>query len=248
MPVQHSTMSDSEGDIARPDDGAIEDALREIVRDAAKRDEEITVKSARTQAEERLGLDAGFFKDDAKWKARSSKVIQAAFDEPASPVKPVTVTPKARAAPKPKGGTKRKSEETVVETKKRRKQSPVADSEGDDKLTSEPGIEAKDRIEARKEDALSKLKLETKSAATSELSSAPDTEDEGAPAILNQNGKDTTVVKQDDDSSDLSSVIDEPPPKKKRQKKPTSPLNNQIQTCQIHQDSQSIQTRQDPLS
>ena len=61
-------MSDSElsSSTNLPADSQIEQALRKVVRDALKADEEITVNLARTRAEQELGLDTGFFKTDGE--------------------------------------------------------------------------------------------------------------------------------------------------------------------------------------
>lgn len=118
-------MSDSElsdAPDAPPNDGTLESTLRRVVRDALKSGDDITVRIARTRAEEELGLDADFFKQDA-WKERSKNIINAAVEEPDSPVKS-----------KPKAVRKRKSEESLEKPKKRVRKSAVVESEDDDIL------------------------------------------------------------------------------------------------------------------
>lgn len=74
-----SDMSDSEPS-GRPTDASISRALQGVVKalfDEGKV-EELTVKRVRTRAEADLGLSAGFFKDDQKWKQKSHDIIHAA--------------------------------------------------------------------------------------------------------------------------------------------------------------------------
>lgn len=214
-------MSESEPDVALPNDQTIEDALRSVVREATKRDEAVTVKSARAAAEERLGLDSGYLKDDVEWKQRSADIIRAAFDEPASPEVPAKKPVKAKA------GAKRKSDDADGKQLKKRRKAAAADSEEDGKLSSESldGDAPKSKV---KPNLKLEAKVEAKSGNTSALSSPPDTdalEEEEEAVASKPNGKtDAEVaVNNADDESELSSVIDDPPPKKKRQKKSTSP-------------------------
>ena len=214
-------MSDFESDSLStpanlPNDEEIESTLRLVVRDALKRDEEITVKRARGWAEEALGLHSGFFKDDAEWKTRSNDLIHAAIEEPESPEKKDVRKVKAKAG----AGTKRKSDELEERKwRKKRKRSPIVDSE-ESENGQEPNEPAEDAEDAEPEDVKPK-KSQPKSEEESALSDPPDEESE--PAALKQNGKPAAAA--DDDDSDLSSVLDDPPPKakKSRQKKSTSP-------------------------
>ena len=74
-------MSDSELSDApdAPPNDTLESTLRRVVRDALKSGDDITVRIARTRAEEELGLDADFFKQGI-WKDRSKDLIEEAFD------------------------------------------------------------------------------------------------------------------------------------------------------------------------
>jgi hypothetical protein len=78
-------MSDSElsdaPSAALPSDLDLEQALRRVVRNAFKAEDEpaITVSSVRTSAEEALGLQPGFYKGDGKWKEKSKGIIHEAF-------------------------------------------------------------------------------------------------------------------------------------------------------------------------
>ena len=70
--------SESElSDAAPPSDAVLENTLRDIVRKAEV--DPITVKRVRTAAEERLGLDTGFFKGHDEWNEKSKDIIEAAF-------------------------------------------------------------------------------------------------------------------------------------------------------------------------
>jgi hypothetical protein len=70
--------SESElSDAAPPSDAILEKTLRDIVRKAEV--DPITVKRVRTAAEERLGLDEGFFKSHDEWNEKSKDIIEAAF-------------------------------------------------------------------------------------------------------------------------------------------------------------------------
>jgi hypothetical protein len=62
---------------APPSNAILEKTLRNIVRKAEV--DPITVKRVRTAAEERLGLDTGFFKGHGEWNEKSKDIIEAAF-------------------------------------------------------------------------------------------------------------------------------------------------------------------------
>lgn len=72
-------MSSESGlsDAAPPSDAILEKTLRDIVRKAEV--DPITVKRVRTAAEERLGLDAGFFKSHDEWNEKSKEIIEDTF-------------------------------------------------------------------------------------------------------------------------------------------------------------------------
>ena len=201
-----ATMSDSDGDLSTPTnipaDSDIEQCLRRIVRDAVKKDEEISVNLARSRTEVELGLDSGFFKNNDHWKQKSKELINGAVEEPESPERP------KKGAPKPKAGTKRKSDEPPSESKKKVKKSPVDGSDEKDELLVPESEPAKQRESS----------VLPKSEEESALSEPPDEDSEAA--ATKENGKPAA----DDYESDMSSLIDDPPPKKKgRQKKSSSP-------------------------
>ena len=208
--------SDSDGSLSTPanlpNDADIESTLRRIVRHALKRDEEITINTARARAEKELELPTGFFGDNVQWKAKSRDLVRTAATEPESPEKPKKSAPKKDIA---KAGTKRKSDEPQAKQKRRKKEEPVVDSsesEHSDAGNDEEQTNEHSKLDGKK----TSLKPQPKSEEESALSEPPDEESE--PAGLKQNGKPVPAA-VDDDGSDLSSVMDDPPPKKKRQKK-----------------------------
>lgn len=69
--------SESELSIAKPDDGEIEQALRDVVREIfeAGKADTLSANAGRAAAEEKLGLDSGFLKSSL-WKSRSKEIIQ----------------------------------------------------------------------------------------------------------------------------------------------------------------------------
>ena len=60
-------------------DKQLESALRDVVRRCYKNRnlESLTVKRVRKAAEEKLGLEEDFFKNDDWWKEKSKTVIQS---------------------------------------------------------------------------------------------------------------------------------------------------------------------------
>lgn len=220
-----------------PAEAEIEQCLRRVVQVALENDEQITVNLARSRAEVELGLDAGFFKNNAAWKQRSKRVISLAAEEPTSPgdAKTDASTPK----PVAKKGTKRKSSESQP-TKKRLK-SAVAGG-GKDRASYEVGEDDAPNVTGKKKDN----KHSRQSIGGSEEDrddggggggDGGDDDDDGGKAIMEQRDGDSSLSDPPgeltgkgtataggklagDDGSDLSSVIDEPP--KRKRKKSTS--------------------------
>lgn len=194
-------MSDSElsdAPPARPDDSVLASTLRRVVRDALKKSEELTVRIARSRAEEELGLESDFFKKD-EWKDRSKEIINAAVEEPSSPVKE-----------KPKAGRKRKSEEPAEKPKKRAKKSPVMESDEDELEEEEEGDEEGeedygDSEEEERPKPKSKAKAKPKAKPQPKPKAKPKTKAKAA----------SPVVESDDEEEDES-----PKPKAKPQPKP----------------------------
>jgi hypothetical protein len=74
-------MSDSESSLSSagiPPDEELEQGLRNAVAKIFKTGNpaELTVKRVRLATEQALGLEEGFFKGDADWKARSDTIIK----------------------------------------------------------------------------------------------------------------------------------------------------------------------------
>ncbi|KJX92881.1 hypothetical protein TI39_contig5817g00009 [Zymoseptoria brevis] len=158
-------MSDSDPtSVGLPADTEIEDCLRVIVRLGVKNEEEITVNKARQQAEKELGLDDGFLKNDAKWKAKSKSIITDTMqeddeedEEPSleSPDKPGAETPeksppKAKARPAAKAGKKRKSDDAPSARTKRRK---TAESDDEASESFGHGCEEDEVVESKEDSA-----------------------------------------------------------------------------------------------
>ncbi|WPH04006.1 Hypothetical protein R9X50_00689000 [Acrodontium crateriforme] len=237
-------MSDSD-DLSTPgnlpSNAVIENCLKQVVRNALKKGDEITVRIARSLAENELGLDADFLKDNVEWKTKSKDIITATATEPNASPSPEPVEPKSRA----KAGRKRGSEDTQP-ARKRQKKVDVTDSEDledefqgkDVKPSKKPvkkatrprkqrqkktidsdsedmGIASDSEVEAKVLSPMpmdSKSKQAARSSNSSELSEPPETE-------ISKAHSEAAV----DDSSDYSIVHDDPPPKKKRQSKSSSP-------------------------
>jgi hypothetical protein len=80
--MSDSDLSDAPRSASVPSDRELEQALRKEVRDALKPgndDPFITVSSMRKAAEEALGLEAGFYKRNEKWKEGSKRIVHEAF-------------------------------------------------------------------------------------------------------------------------------------------------------------------------
>ena len=86
--------------MARPEDSAIEQALRRVVTEVYKQDERISVKSIRALVVKELQLQKDFFLNVDDWKQKSKNIIEEAFENeeqaveaPGLAVQPVTQTP-----------------------------------------------------------------------------------------------------------------------------------------------------------
>ena len=78
------TMSASDSDAGRPSEATISSTLRDTVIAIHKtgKAEELTLKRVRARVEQELGLDAGFFKQNAHWKEKSDAIITDAVVGP----------------------------------------------------------------------------------------------------------------------------------------------------------------------
>ncbi|RAR01283.1 hypothetical protein DDE82_006624 [Stemphylium lycopersici] len=212
-------MSDSER--PQPDEATITSTLRDIVVAIHKsgKTDDLTVKRVRARAETELGLDEGFFKTDAAWKAKSQQTIVDAVDKFCGDETSPHPTPK-KAAPKPKAkpaekktkaatestrGVKRKAPAPAKKAKKRAK----TESEESEGHLSEPPTDISDaESEAPKKPMRRGKKVVAEDSDEEDEPSKP-----SGPETKDASEPDT---KGDVSDSDLSSVIDEEPVKKKR--------------------------------
>ncbi|KAG9958290.1 hypothetical protein KCU61_g8463, partial [Aureobasidium melanogenum] len=194
-------MSSESGlsDAAPPSDAILEKTLRDIVRKAEV--DPITVKRVRTAAEERLGLDAGFFKSHDEWNEKSKEIIEDAFNQPSQKSPSPEPTP-PKKAPSQAKTTKRTSTSNTKSAPKRQKRA-VSESE------SEP--EHSD-FESEEE---SKAKPKSKPARRKSQTVDSDEEEEQG---NNQNAEvqGEEVAANPDSESEMSVVLDEAPPKRKK--------------------------------
>ncbi|ERF72987.1 hypothetical protein EPUS_05068 [Endocarpon pusillum Z07020] len=225
--MSDSDLSDAPRSASIPSYSELEQALRTQVRDALKAgrgdDASITVSSMRKAAEEALGLDAGFYKSDEKWKGESKRIVLEAFDEygadQGSPVKSKSPKAKPSKTSKPPPSKKRASPEVDNDAPKKRKKTqaglsskealstPPSEVSKEEKPKSNPKSKTKKptqkSIQPAKATKPEKKPEPVQDHTESEVSDAPD-----APATVND-------VEASD--SELSVLIDEdPPPKKKR--------------------------------
>lgn len=132
-----SSASDAPPPVTPVIDQRIEDCLRRVTA-AGLNHGNFTVNKARAAAEHELGLDAGFFKQDPMWKAKSKEVIQITVDGgPLAGEAELSAT----AKPAARAGTKRKSDTAPARKQQPRKR--LRKSESEDEL-SEPDLDDDD--------------------------------------------------------------------------------------------------------
>ncbi|PSN64412.1 hypothetical protein BS50DRAFT_611748 [Corynespora cassiicola Philippines] len=231
-------MSDSEtADL--PSEATLASTLRDVVIAIHKEGdpENLTVKRVRAQAEGKLGLRPGFFKD-AAWKKKSQDIIGEAFDkycgddataaaDPEPPKKAAKAKPapkKAKAATETTRGVKRKPAAPAKESQKRRKK-VSSDEESDVVMSDAPAIENDDEggLSDDSEPPKKPTKASNSTARRGKKVVVEDSDDEeepgkGAPVRAPEPAA-PADTKADLSESELSSLIDEEPTKKKRQKK-----------------------------
>lgn len=225
-------MSDSELSEASntpiPPDFELENSLRREVNRAAG--EGPTLNQIRTASEKRLGLPAGFYKNDAVWKAKSKEVVQdqvVSTDDysrvscvdtvqenenevPSSPelktkAKPKPVPRNESESPRP---SKRKSVEKDSPPPKKRKTKTVPSDDDESSLSDvESHTEPEEKPKRGKKAAQRTNKPAKKTKATKAVSDS----DEDEPAA-------------DGSESEMSVVLDEEPkPKRKSKSKSAEP-------------------------
>lgn len=215
-----------------PTDAELETSLRDAVR-ALYDDPDASVRRIRAQAEEDLGVEEGFFKNE-DWKERSKEIIQDQFDRKEEEQRASKT--KKRPSPSTEGSRPRKKSrvenvrEEEEESSTALSEPPESDEENEEEAPrrktkaqqQKTGKKAGKPAKSVKKPALKKEKLEPKAkkpaSSESELSDAPsepaddkEEEAEAKPASKAQGDNDDT-------SSELSSVIDDPEPVKKKSK------------------------------
>ncbi|KAI5253719.1 hypothetical protein E4T42_02754 [Aureobasidium subglaciale] len=210
---------------AAPSNSILEKTLRQIVRRAEV--DPITVKRVRNAAEERLGLEAGFFKDHDVWNEKSKEIIEETFNEPSQKSPSPEPTPQKKApAPKSKP-TKRTSTGKPKPAPKRQK-----------RFTSESGSEHSD-FESEEEKPRSKPVSKKPSATTKRVSKdTVESEDEEVDDTSDHPNGDSSITGTheekpevaDDSESEMSVVLDEPPLKKARPKSTSTATKTKSQT------------------
>ncbi|KAH9820412.1 HIRA-interacting protein 3 [Teratosphaeria destructans] len=230
-----------------PDHATIEHCLRRVVRHAFKADVDITVKKARAQAEDELGLAPGFFRDAPAWKARSKHVIEAAAAAAAARRSRLArPTPPDRAHPH-RQVHGRHEEEKKAATPASHAEDVVEDIDDAEDVVEEGG-DAEDVKESEDDAPKSTTRKTRRTAkrATSdeereerEVVEAPKPQKPSKPsnkAVGDDKRKATGAPDTEDDrppphpnpvpaedgEDDFSDVIDEPPPKKRRPKTSTA--------------------------
>jgi hypothetical protein len=235
-------MSDSDTPLP-PSDEAISQALRHVVVSLHKagNTNELTVKRVRTRAEDSLGLPAGYFKGDQRWKQKSHQVILDAVvstirrrtrfcradplsqekycgDEPApepsapiSPEKPVKKKPALKGEKRAVDVPRGQKRKAATPPKKPQKRAKAVISSGEDSDET-PDSPARKRSDAPKRPAGRARKAV--------IEEDSDEEDRaGTPEVQSPKAGTAGETNQHDSESELSSLIDESPVKKKRQKK-----------------------------
>ncbi|KAG9946459.1 hypothetical protein KCU85_g6526, partial [Aureobasidium melanogenum] len=190
--------SDSElSGTAPPSDAILEKTLRDIVRKAEV--DPITVKRVRTAAEERLGLDAGFFKSHDEWNEKSKEIIEDAFNQPSQKSPSPEPTP-PKKAPSQAKTTKRTSTSKAKPAPKRQK-----------RAVSEPEAESEHSDFESEEESKPKSKPAQKKSQTVDSDEEDKQEDNQDAEIQEEE-----VVADHDSESEMSVVLDEAPPKRKK--------------------------------
>ncbi|KAL9114647.1 MAG: hypothetical protein Q9227_001325 [Pyrenula ochraceoflavens] len=232
---------------AVPSDSVLRKALRDAVSSFYENDasKELTVNNVRIAAEQKLGLNKGFFKIDAQWKKHSSTVIKEEVERhnalPSSQPEPSTDLPPTPPKPtKPSQFTaskakKRSSPDAEEPRAKKKSKKSASVSESDDNLSSPPTSlsEEEEKPQKRKGQPAKKVaerqpaknRPSSKTTATngdateksdSDLSSAPESDVKAA-------------ADAEDPDSEMSEVIDEPTRPQKRGPKLEKPPKDKAQ-------------------
>ncbi|KAI5210076.1 hypothetical protein E4T39_00642 [Aureobasidium subglaciale] len=191
-----------------PSDAVLEKTLRRIVRKAEV--DPITVKRVRNAAEERLGLEAGFFKDHDVWNEKSKEIIEETFNEPSQKSPSPEPTPQKKTKT-----TKRTSTSKAKPAPKRQKRSATESESEHSEFESE---EEKPKPKPRSNRSSATTKRVSKATIESDDEEADDASEHpnGESSMTEAHEEKSEVA--NDSESEMSVVLDEPPPKKPRQK------------------------------
>ncbi|KAK3704514.1 hypothetical protein LTR37_013797 [Vermiconidia calcicola] len=176
--------------MARPKDAKIEATLRQSVRKAvAAKEEDLTIKKARSRVEAELGLDASFFKTDAEWKQKSKEIIEAAFEEsdnePEPPAQP-KATPKPKEAKTAKASTQPSNDKSKAQQRSKNARESSKQTDGTSSKTKTSlgnGIEG--AKQAKKSSSSSDESEREAVTAPQSTTKATPTKPEGTPAKVN---------------------------------------------------------------
>lgn len=233
-------MSDQEA-VDLPSDTAIARALHDVVLAIHKtgKEDELTIKRVRTQAEKELSLPTGFLKTNDKWKQKSNQIIKDAVEnlDVAEPVSEALKPAKAKTAPRPKKVTPAKPKADTAKGVKRkaaapakrvvkRKKTTISDDESEQDILSDADSEPPKRTPATRptkkavaedsdEEEVATPKKPTPKKPTAKVDEQNvdnDKDNEDAIPSIDKKG--------DVSESELSSLIDDEPPKRGRQKAP----------------------------
>ncbi|KAL8695347.1 MAG: hypothetical protein Q9218_000106 [Villophora microphyllina] len=211
--MSESSLSDS-----LVPDAQLEKALRQAVKHLYKSDpEQITVKKIRTNVEQDLELDPGFFKDDQLWNARSKEIIrseavQEAQSQPASSQPAPVLSPSMVAEPSSnnnKGGNRKKRPSMSNDGPKKRQKNGKLDKASTNDSPNQP---------LRSPAAEAGSHPSKSSSPLSEL----DVKTQDIVADTTHDGKPGEAAIDHASESELSSLLDEDPKPKKRGRKASS--------------------------
>lgn len=211
--------------MAKVKPAAIEAALRRIVRAAAAKEEPVTVKQVRNQAEKELELEQGFLLED-EWKSRSRDIVKAAFEEEQEEAEagPDREAVPAKVTDAEKTGKRREESVNGVHRKFEIAPPPTEIPLANDNEESDNGDdESSDSdIESRGESADGDTEKNAANATPGKLNHVP-TQVNGVKrkAAAEVRGKEGDESSSEDDSAA------EPPAKKSKASASTNPTNSQ---------------------
>jgi hypothetical protein len=202
-------------------DEMLEQALRQSVADIFKTGNlsELTVKRVRLATENALGLEEGFFKGDANWKAKSDRIIKKEAEEKinAQEGKEQKAKEDSPAAPiQPKQPDRRKTPEDSPGTSKRQKTTALSSSESIGELSSDKDQCDKPVKNSAKRSRISPQKESKPGITEDHLSTESDVGDRSSVTRVapKQSGPDKGASANEQSDS----LVEDPKPTGKRQK------------------------------